>query len=490
MRRYVLTLLILGAACGSQDPTGESYRPRPGSGGDLPVTPVLPAQTPAPSQIETPSEPPPETPSTPPPPDADSDGVADAADNCKDVANADQTDFDGDGKGDVCSEQDGTREKPFLMHAAAKPMAFADQRNTSAGSRLINNYPPFTQNESGPEIYYALTIDAPTDATFALVTPEPSGSDADLHLLSSLTPQVTLKRDDRVIHAELQPGKYWLVVDTYGAAAAAAYSLDVMLTRVDIDPTYTFNDYVLKAIDSLYRDYRQRGYGPAALTHDIDYGGHGVIQKTDPAGKTMCVAAVMEVILTAMQIYAAETGDQSLWYHLPVESWKTLVGSNIKAHLWANDALSAHGGGDSLRHFGMGQNIPFERLKPGSFIGLNRENGSGHAVVFVSYIDITGRELYEYSDAVVGFRYFSSQGTATTGGLDYRYGVFAEYGSPAMPYKRDTGIIQSTSQKLFNTGFMLHPHQWKDSNYVMSDMGGTAVSSFDPAHFAGTTVDD
>ena len=423
-------------------------------------------------------------------PDADSDGVPDADDNCPAIRNAAQTDFDGDGTGDPCSLQDGTREHPFLMHSAARPKAFVDQRNTNSGARQINNYPPFTQNESGPEIYYAMTIDEPTYVSFALVAPEPSGSDVDLHLLSSINPPVTVARHDKYLHKELQPGKYWLVADTYGNAAGGQYLFDAILTHKAIDPVYTFNEYILKAVDQLYRDYAKRGYGAHALTHDIVYGPLGTITRTDPAGKTMCVAAVMEVILTAMQIYADETGDPSVWYHLPIDSWKTLQAKNIKAHLWANNELNSSGGADALRHFGMGQNIPFEQLRPGSFVGFNRTNGSGHATVFLSFIDNTGREYAEHNPSVIGYRYFSSQGSETTGGLDYRYGIFSDFGSPGMPYKRDTGIIKSTDMRIFNTGYMLHPSEWNDANRVLDDMGGGPTSSFDPSHFNGVTDDD
>jgi hypothetical protein len=48
----------------------------------------------------------PPPPGEPPPPDADGDGVLDANDNCPAVSNADQTDLDGDGQGDVCDPDD------------------------------------------------------------------------------------------------------------------------------------------------------------------------------------------------------------------------------------------------------------------------------------------------------------------------------------------------------------------------------------------------
>lgn len=49
----------------------------------------------------------------PPPPDRDGDGVWDGIDNCPDVSNAGQTDFDGDGHGDACDSN--PHDGPFAF---------------------------------------------------------------------------------------------------------------------------------------------------------------------------------------------------------------------------------------------------------------------------------------------------------------------------------------------------------------------------------------
>ncbi len=204
----------------------------------------------------------------------------------------------------------------------------------------------------------------------------------------------------------------------------------------------------------------------------------------------MCVAAAMEVILTAMQIYAQDTGDDSIFDFLPVKSWQSLQSNNIKAHIWVNDALKSYGTADALAHFGMGENVPFEQLKPGSFLNLNRTNGTGHAVVFLSFIDIKGNEFSTWNERVVGFKYFSSQGKygVGAGGLDYRYAVFHKYGSPSMPYKRDTGVIYSKKTYDLNTGMMWSPSGWTHTK--AQTLSGKPPSVFNPQYFTGQTVDD
>lgn len=61
-----------------------------------PIPPPPTAPSPAPPA------PPVTTEEPAPPPDADGDGIPDSADNCPEVANADQADTDGDGIGDAC----------------------------------------------------------------------------------------------------------------------------------------------------------------------------------------------------------------------------------------------------------------------------------------------------------------------------------------------------------------------------------------------------
>lgn len=395
-------------------------------------------------------------------------------------------------------EGDGTPEAPH--HLAAGPLRLpfhAVHSDTTAGalSDAIDAYPPFESiDESGPEVLYTFELDQPAWVSAELIQPEPGGVDVDVHLLDSLEPVHALARDDAWVGEVIPAGRYWLALDTYaGDELAGDYTLMVQARTPTLPEEDGFNEYILAAVEELYEDYGLLGYDSAVLTHDIDYGGLGTIERSGGA-RTMCVAAVMEVILTAMQIYARETGDDSVFHFLPVESWEGFGAEDIKAHLWVSYELETAGAADALRHFGMGMNVPFEELRPGSVVGINRTTGSGHAVIFLGFIDGSGRITDSWHDQVVGFYYFSSQGgyDEGSGGLDYRYAVFSEHGSPEMPYKRDLNIIYSTDQGLFNTGMMLHPDQWWTTPYAQDDRRRVPrnYASFDSSYFTGWTTDD
>ena len=252
-----------------------------------------------------------------------------------------------------------------------------------------------------------------------------------------------------------------------------------------------FNSYILKAIAYLYSNYGLKGYDiNSILTHDITYHTFGTIPARH-APLTMCVAAQMEIILTAFELYAKETGDYTVYDYLPKRSFEGLEITALKGHIWVNHDFKADGTADALINFGMGERRAFEDLSPGDFVNINRTTRTGHAVTFLGYINSTGKIQPAYNSTVVGFKYFSSQGRAAAGegGFDYRYAVFSKFGCPAMPYKRDCEVIYSADQRMLNTGTMLSPGYWTGVMPQASDetSGETVLNR---TFFNGITTDD
>jgi hypothetical protein len=176
----------------------------------------------------------------------------------------------------------------------------------------------------------------------------------------------------------------------------------------------------------------------------------------------MCVAAVSEVIIEALNLYANQTGDYAPFTKLPMRSWNNGSPKDIRAYIFQYDGVDCHGTADALSKFGIGQELPFDTLLAGDFITMNRTTGSGHTAVFLGYINKTYGEEPTYSNKVAGFRYFSAQGKGKPdAGFAYRWAFF----SPNCPdvaagRPRDCNIIFSDDQKLLNTGCMLHPDAW------------------------------
>jgi len=223
-------------------------------------------------------------------------------------------------------------------------------------------------------------------------------------------------------------------------------------------------------------------------------------------------------MLVAFNIYAQETGDTSVYDFLPKKSWERLGSNDIRGHIWVNHSYGSNGTADALVNFGMGETIRFEELKPGSFINLNRTR-TGHAVVFMAFLDKNGNEYDDYpSDGtqIIGFKYYSSQGSSSVGvgGFSYRYAIFRDYTGatycsrnrgicdgnniPKMPGPRDTDITYSTSQVYLNTGMMLHPSHWVAKRTNTTTLSVEQLRAFeekypfafDPKSFDGLTVDD
>jgi hypothetical protein len=223
--------------------------------------------------------------------------------------------------------------------------------------------------------------------------------------------------------------------------------------------TKTFNSYLLKAVDSIEKKWSLRGYDiNGVFTHDLNFGTKTLKSSRQPA--TMCVAAQLEIIVTAINIYVAETKDSSAYNFLPIKHWVSTNSGTFKDLVWVNSG--SFGTAYALKAYGMGEMKTFKELLPGSFINLNRNNRTGHAVLFVAYIDSDGNELSKYSDKVKGFKYYSSQGKGPGfGGFGYRYAYFEkECPTLVAGKKRDCGIILSDKQKFLNCGMMLIPKYW------------------------------
>ncbi|MBN2695085.1 N-acetylmuramoyl-L-alanine amidase [bacterium] len=403
------------------------------------------------------------------------------------------------------------------------PFDYTDSKDTrNSTMKCFDNYPPNELNESGPEYMYVFTLSEPARFTAKITDPEPSGTDVDLQLITSInaTNPGLITRGDHTITAMLQPGTYYLVMDTYvtdSGEMKGPYSLTVTMRPVVAADGHYFNEYILKAVTYLKANYGLLGYDiNSVLTHDIQYGSYGTISQTGVNQKTMCVAAVLEVMLTAMNIYKDETGDTAVFDFLPKRSWERLGSNDIKAHIWVNHSLGSWGSADALVNFGMGEAFRFEDLKPGSMLNLNRTR-TGHAVIFLSFLDLNGNEHDVYptdGTIIVGFKYFSSQGGSAkgAGGFDYRYAIFSKYqtstfcnahrgvcdstNTPKMPGKRDTGVIYSTNRQYLNTGMMLHPNYWQKvrANFtpqiVDESPSKEGFRAFDPKVFDGLTFDD
>ena len=239
-----------------------------------------------------------------------------------------------------------------------------------------------------------------------------------------------------------------------------------------------FHPFVLRAVEKLAQERSGGLYDiRKAFTRDLDYGSGCCVPASKPKVRepgpnpTMCVAAVSEVMIEALNLYAHDTGDRAFMQQLPMSSWTRGNVTSIRAHLFMYQGTGSRGTAYTLQKFGMGRIVPFPQLQPGDFVNLNRAH-SGHAVVFLGFLDGNdGTTSPAWSDATRGFRYFSAQGqNRPDGGFGYRNAWF----DGACPTQRgkndDCGIVGKPRRKadgsvlqnqiLLNTGEMFAPPQW------------------------------
>jgi hypothetical protein len=124
----------------------------------------------------------------------------------------------------------------------------------------------------------------------------------------------------------------------------------------------------------------------AYFTRNLDYGPYkATIKASKLVPKTMCVAAVTEVLIEALNLYFQQTKDSKPFTDLPPVHWNGTSAQDIRDYIWEN--RGSHSAGYAFDKFGIGQKLNFTELRPGDFLSFDRLNGGGHSVIFLGYLD-------------------------------------------------------------------------------------------------------
>ena len=115
---------------------------------------------------------------------------------------------------DSGSNVQGSWQSPFEIEA----LPFAHGHTTASGSvSLADSYSPCapTIDESGPEVVYRFTTDTVGMLEVSVDDVSFDAIDVDVHLLNAPDPAHCLARDNLGFVYQINPGTYWIVVDTW-----------------------------------------------------------------------------------------------------------------------------------------------------------------------------------------------------------------------------------------------------------------------------------
>ncbi|MFJ1211408.1 hypothetical protein [Burkholderia pyrrocinia] len=260
-------------------------------------------------------------------------------------------------------------------------------------------------------------------------------------------------------------------------------------------PSGSMRPYVLETVKMLYDTRKLGGYDiHRRFTQDLNYGDYCCVKATRPlAGgtpyKTMCVAAVVETMVEAVNLYARKTGDRAFQSKFPSSRIDNGTRTSLIPNVFKYAGTDSPGTGYALALLGLGRELPFEQLQPGDFVTFNRNGGTGHAVVFLGYLASDhSSPTSVFSGDVVGFRYFSAQGqNRPDGGFGYRNAYFMKKCPVPRGKDDDCNVIGvsikpdgtvSQSRRLFNAGEMFIPNQW-NTDVALEKLRQTVAKGFE-----------
>ena len=260
------------------------------------------------------------------------------------------------------------------------------------------------------------------------------------------------------------------------------------------------NGYIGCAIDLALAERTNGGYNIHRIyTQDLSYapGGKPIPARRrsggaygppyDPNGinPSMCVAAISEILIEAINFYAAANGAE-VYDTIPRTKWLPATPSSFTANIFRYKGSGVSGTADAAAKLGFGRKKPFNELRKYDVVNFERKYRSGkwggHAAFFINYITPDG-PTSEFSADVIGFRYFSIQGRGRPdAGFGYRNAYFwyeARDGAPERSFcpsprgpeddcrlispiiRADGSILQN--QRSFNTGEITSPILWKET---------------------------
>lgn len=293
--------------------------------------------------------------------------------------------------------------------------AGGDDPVAESGDEAVEAFVTILSPEDGSTVPNPVTFTFETGGPVATVTLEADGwalSDEPLDAdLGAFVYEFSLIDVERTV-----------VLTGFDAAGEAVATDEVRFTpyeeRCRIADQIGFNRYTVRAINdwTLYpKDgtypYCWEYYGDVCgemwgQIHDGLYGGEVLFPG---GGDCFCSGHTLEIFLRAYRMYLEEGGlpDTMLFQHmgsvLPVDSvdvgefYQHWQGFGVATYASAADAFESAGIGTNLYE------EDWDDVLPGDYVNLSRSTGSGHAVIFVDWVEEGGEK--------VGLRYYGCNGS-------------------------------------------------------------------------------
>lgn len=185
-----------------------------------------------------------------------------------------------------------------------------------------------------------------------------------------------------------------------------------------------FNERVVDRLEGYPTDGSYGYYWPDdtdwyGTTQDIRYRGQ-LVAEGDSQHRSYCVGLTFEVLMMSFTELDEEVGGDGTFNDMTVDDLDT-----FRVDWFVRD-LYGDGPGEALDNYGVGSRVTdWDDVRPGDFVQFWRHSGSGHNVIFVDW------ERDPEDDAIIGFRYWSTQGS--TDGISYNEEYFGSSGSRVNP---------------------------------------------------------